>query len=231
MIIKFDHIALTCKISEWKDELAKLSDYIQVFANENVPNLPLKKDLMSTWHENHVIALLVAKNDLPIEITAYDTVAEKPAKYEFSDDTVSVYTKSTEDSMAFYEAFGFRKTGDFELEKSFLIAPSSVKLRLRQTIHDASIASAEKGSDFDQADAGTCDAPQMPCLDQAGYCCLAFVTNNAEKERTRLIQKGITVTEIDELTLGEKILKIFFAYNTCGDVCELIEVLDKGVTK
>ena len=195
MIIKFDHIALTCKTSEWKEVLEGLSEYILVFANENVPNLPLKRKLMSTWKERHVIALLVAKEGLPIEITAYDAVADIPAKYELSGDSVCVYTKDTEESLAFYEAVGFKRTGDLELEKRFLIEPLSVKLHL------------EKADAFHKADT----MPQMPCLDQAGFCCLAFVTNNAEKERARLIQKGTTVTEIEDLTLGEKILKIFFS--------------------
>ena len=207
MIIKFDHIALTCKISEWKEVSGKLQGYMPLFAEENVPNLSLKAALMSAWHENHVISLLVSNEGLPIEITAYDTVAKGPQKYLLAEDSIIVRTKALRDSMAFYEDLGFRTLSETEMEKSFLIAPSKLHLQFEE----------EKEAE---------ESPQqhLPYLDQAGYSCLAFVTNNAEKERTNLIRKGVQVTEVDELPLGQKTMKIFFVYNLLGDVCELIEV-------
>lgn len=207
MIIKFDHIALTCKISEWKEVSGKLQGYMPLFAEENVPNLSLKAALMSTWHENHVISLLVSNEGLPIEITAYDTVAKGPQKYLLAEDLIIVRTKALRDSMAFYEALGFRTLSETEMEKSFLIAPSKLHLQFEE-----------------EKEAEESPLRHLPYLDQAGYCCLAFVTNNAEKERTNLIRKGVQVTEVDELPLGQKIMKLFFAYNLLGDVCELIEV-------
>ena len=58
MILKFDHIALTCKRKELDEVLTVFSEYKQLFFEKGLPNLFVKKQFLSTWKEDHDIVLL-----------------------------------------------------------------------------------------------------------------------------------------------------------------------------
>lgn len=50
------------------------------------------------------------------------------------------------------------------------------------------------------------------------------MTNNIYKERENLCLNGLMTTDIMQLMLHGRQMKIFFAYSNQGDVCELIGV-------
>ncbi len=205
MIVKFDHIAYTCR----KDEIERIREqytgYTEVFHEIGIPNLAIKHLLMTKWKENHDIVLIEKKGALPIEITAYEDVEDSKGKYYMKDHSLTVNTLSYEDSYQFYEAVGFGKRDDNEM----LIQPVMDTMPIRIKIN-------EKADVYSWSNANG--------LDCRGFCCLAFITNKIAKEKERLDRKKIRTTDIMPLELHGRKMRIFFADNDFGDICEFIGV-------
>ena len=199
MIVKFDHIAYACSRNELKAVLEKLKGYSKVFLDQNLPNLDIKHSFMNHWCDTHDIYLLTCNHSLPIEITAYKQVSEGN-KYELVDDTILVNTTSIEESMNFYKAIGFKSYNESEMLIKPIIGDREIKLGFNKL------------------------ANTINYLDSAGYCCLAFVTNNAEKEKNKLEKENVCTTEVRPLCVNSKQMNIFFAYNDFGDICEFISI-------
>lgn len=111
MILKFDHIAFSCRRSELTNVFQRFSGYEQVFFEKNLLNIAAKKKLLSDEAlMDHDIVLLqsVKTGDVPIEITAYD-VTVGPAKYDIDGQTIIAYTDNVTESSKFYETIGFKK--------------------------------------------------------------------------------------------------------------------------
>ncbi len=201
MILKFDHIAFTCKRKELDEVLASFSEYKQVFFEKGLLNLSVKKQLLSTWKEDHDIVLLNREISFPVEITAYDDTCEG-GKFEINNGAIIVLSDNIFESEIFYQAIGFKKHDDM-MEIRTILDKRPIPLKL-----------------IPESD----NMLGQTYLDSAGYCCLAFVTNNAEKERGRLIGKGVKVTGIQPLRINGKNVNIFFAYNDHSDICEFISI-------
>lgn len=203
MIIKFDHIALSCKRQELDKTLNLFSEYKQEFFEKNLPNLSIKKEFMSTWTINHDIVLLNKENCLPVEITAYDNTVNEVKKFEINNDIISVFTDNLQDTESFYQAIGFKKRNNLmELKTILDKRPLLLTVVLKKS-----------------------KEPWNVCLDTSGYCCLAFVTNNAEKERGKLSKSKVKTTDIQQLRINGKDINVFFAYNNHGDICEFISII------
>lgn len=65
-------------------------------------------------------------------------------------------------------------------------------------------------------------------LDDAGFPCLAFVTNDVERDRARLREYGAAETgEVFEISVSERTVRACIARGPSGEPIELIEVLSK----
>lgn len=199
MILKFDHIAYSCTRNEFEEIMKLFRDYSQVFLDRNLSNLDIKHSFMKYWCDTHDISLLISDYCLPVEITAYDQVGEGN-KYEVDDDSIIVNTASLTDSVSFYKSIGFKDCNESEMVVKPIIGDKSIRLRFNELPNTVNY------------------------LDSAGYCCLAFVTNNAEKEKQKLDRKNIFTTDIKPLRVNNKQMKIFFSYNDFGDICEFISI-------
>ncbi len=205
MLIKFDHIAYTCLKREMDSCLLKCDDYKTVFREQGIPNLTIKQPLMDLWQADHDIALYESEKRMPVEMTAYDSVGLNLHKYDIDGlDDITVNTNSAQESRHFYETIGF-KSCNGKLCLSFPIGYSPIRLSVREV---------------NVKEVKLCEHT----IDREGYCCLAFVAYNVVREKERLSLAGIEVTEIMSLMLHGSKLKIFFAYNYQGDICEIIGI-------
>ena len=204
MIIKLDHIAYTCKKDGKENIKKRLEQYQTVFEEDNVKNLLIKKDLMDNWQEDHDLSLMEKEDDLPVEITAYEKVSKADGKYKPINNRIWVATNSKPASIFFYEKIGFRGTGEgMQIKPLMGISPIDIEL------HEKSPLELDFKNHY---------------LDTEGYCCLAFVTNQINREIERLKRCDISTTEIMNLTLHDRSMSIFFAYNDQGDICEFIGI-------
>lgn len=202
MIIKFDHIAYSCNRHEMNTVLEMFSGYHIIFHETNLKNISIKKGLMGSWADTHDMMLLNRDNYLPVEITAYDKTIRGNDKYKVENESITIFSSSIIDAKTFYKAVGFN-----EISKDIMV--------LKTLLGEVVTIKFELVSVPPQSDHRT-------RLDSKGYCCLAFVTNNAEKEKRKLDKCGISITEIMKLIVNGRALNIFFAYNEWGDIVEFI---------
>jgi hypothetical protein len=136
---------------------------------------------------------------LPVEITAYDDIC-KGGKFDINNGVINVFTDNIQETEIFYQSIGFKYRNNL-MELKTILDNKPVLL----TVTEAAIK--ETMNTF---------------IDSEGYCCLAFLTNSTEKERERLIRRGVKTTEIQKLRINGKYMDIFFAYNEHRDICEFI---------
>lgn len=199
MILKFDHLAFSCIKDKLNESITNFSDYESVFIEHNLPNLLIKEQLMQYKGATHDIALLNHKEKLSIEITAYDEVGDLVGKYDIKDNSIIVTTSSVKSSALFYEAIGFKHNSDNCYNIHPMLDDRDINIQFKEN---------KMGS--------------TNYLDSAGFCCMAFITNKANKEKKRLEKLNISTTDIMELTVNGKLLNVFFAYNEYGDMVEFI---------
>ncbi len=205
MLVKFDHIAYTCRKDEIEQIRKQYIGYTEVFREIGVPNLAIKKQLMIKWKDDHDIVFMEKKDAFPIEITAYDDVEDSKVKYDIQDHSLNVNTLSYGDSYQFYKTIGFGKRDNNEMviQPVMDTMPISIKINEGADVYGRSKENS---------------------LDCRGLCCLAFITNNIVKEKERLDRKSLRTSDIMPLRLHGQKMRIFFAYNDFGDICEFIGV-------
>ena len=199
MIMKLDHVAFSCSRAELPTILERrFASYKQVFYEKDLPNIVAKRMFLDDENvSSHDIMLL--RGGTPVEVTAYDKVMGT-AKYDMDGETIIAYTGNLVESAGFYCSIGFKQLAGDDFYVHTLMDSVPFKMRL-----------------VPKERHGKCK------LDNRGFCCIALITNNVEKEKKRLEAKSVMTTDIGSLTVNGKLLNIFFAYNSFGDVMEFIQ--------
>lgn len=203
MILKFDHMAFACRYDEIELVKQSCEGYAEIFYERNIVNLPVKRKLMDSDQDDHDIVLMEREGFLPVEITAYKNVRNVRSRYSISKRLVTVKTFSKKKSDIFYRSVGFQEINDGMLELKPVLDAETVKIIFEE---------AEKKEYLKYG----------RYLDDTGFCGMALITDNVDKERARLAGKNVAATDIMSLELHGKKMKIFFAYNDIGDICEFI---------
>lgn len=206
MIIKFDHIAYSCEKGEMQRYKSTLDGYHEVFHYSSVENIEIKFGLMQNRLADHDIALFEKENSIPIEVTGYDHVGEGESHYETVNNIINVNSPDGAASGKFYENIGFKTDKDRVHMTLRPLVGIPVKIKIHDKVNKGIYAEADN------------------YLDRAGYCCLAFITNNPWKEKSRLESRGLYTTDIVPLQLGGTKMDIFFTKSNAGDICEYIGV-------
>jgi len=201
MIVKFDHISYSCSFDEEEEVKQSFEGYEEVFAEKGLINLPIKANYLKLSSEKHNITMLQKQQSLPIEITAYPECCGGVERLAPTKEEIRILTKDPEATIKFYEKLGFKQDGE-RLQLKPMLDASEICLR------------TEEVTDMETA----------TYLDQEGFGIMAFVVDNGAKQKGQLESQGIYVTEIQELTVNGKILKIFFAKSSAGDLVELIGI-------
>ena len=71
MIVKLDHISYSCAYGKEESIKASFEGYREIFREENIENLSIKSEFMSTQEKEHCLYMMVKEGDVPIEITSY----------------------------------------------------------------------------------------------------------------------------------------------------------------
>ena len=201
MIVKFDHISFSCTFAEEEMVVKDFTGYEEVFSEKNLCNLEIKEPFLRVKQDTHNIFMLQKENCYPVEITSYAQCQQSERRLNVEADRICIKTADVELTEQLYKSLGFRGENGI-LEYKPLLDSAVVKLQIIQDSH----------------------APTTTCLDDAGYGILAFVVDNSKKQKKQLEEAGFAVTEIQELTVNEKPLKICFAKSKAGDLIELIGI-------
>lgn len=201
MIVKFDHISYTCPIGEEDKVINSLSGYAQDFCENNVPNLEIKAEFMKMDTRMHDLYMLTKESGYPIEITSYSQCTEGKNRLTVDNNGFVILSKEVKETELFYEKLGFITEQSVMCMKP-LLGKEKIRIRIEEDR----------------------EADEKTYLDQKGWGILAFVVDNAEKQKRQLENAGVYTTAIQELLINGKKLKIFFAESNVGDLVELIGV-------
>lgn len=201
MIVKFDHISFSCTFADEEMIVKNFAGYEEVFSENNLCNLEIKEPFLREKLDTHNIFMLQKEKCYPIEITSYERCQKSKGRLNVEADRICIKTADAELTEQLYKSLGFRGENGI-LEYKPLLDSEAVKL---QIIQDSQAATTT-------------------CLDDAGYGILAFVVDNSKKQKKQLEEAGFAVTEIQELAVNEKLLKICFVKSKAGDLIELIGI-------
>lgn len=203
MIVKFDHISFSCTLEEEKEVRDLFKNYEIVFHEEKLRNSVIKKDYMCAEQELHNITLLNAQDEYPIEITAYPKCIlsdlNEGVKYELVDDYIVIYSVEPSETERFLELLGMKQGEDTLWEVKPLLDKRKLRIKVCKVEKDRKIY-----------------------LDSVGYGSLAFLVDNICKQKKLLENNNIRCSDIDELLVDGKMLKIFFASSITGEIIEFI---------
>jgi len=68
------------------------------------------------------------------------------------------------------------------------------------------------------------EAPVQEDIDSPGFHVLGLISNSASQERKRMISSGIAVTPIEQITINQKKLTIFYSRSPEGLITEIISL-------
>ena len=203
MIVKFDHISYSCSLEQEKAICNLFEDYEVQFHEVELDNLPMKQAYMREVQKKHNIMMLQKQRCYPIEITAYEKCFERnlnvKEKYVLCNDVIEIYSDNPSETEKFFEILGMKKGEDSILEIKPLLDEKKVRIKVNKAQETTPIY-----------------------LDEIGFGSLAFVVDNANRQKQLLQANNIESSEIEELTVNGKKLKIFFTKSSCGEIIEFI---------
>ena len=199
MILKFDHISFACQIEKMNLYIQKFEQYKVIFWEHELKNLEIKKAYMRNFSSLHDIALLNASDQYPIEITGYEECGTISQKYALIGEKIEIYSQDPDKTINFYKALGFKNDSEDTFALTPLFDRKKIRLQIKESLYLENTA-----------------------LDNTGFGSLAFIINDSQKMRRTLTADGIRVTDIGELCVNGKKLKIFFTDNGVGDIVEFI---------
>ncbi len=201
MIVKLDHISYSCAYGEEETVKASFAGYEEIFREENIENLLIKSEFMQNQAKEHCLYMLSKEGCCPVEITSYPVSCSGRERLTLEEDAICVRTSDVQETRGFYEALGFGEKED-RMSLKPLLDRTETNIRIVQ-------------------DPG---AAASFYLDQKGFGILAFVVDNGKKQKKQLESAGIYVTDIQELSVNGRNLKICFAKSKAGDLVELIGI-------
>lgn len=239
MILDIDHIALNSSdFSTLADIFCKL-DYVVEFDEKRVKNPKIKENLMQHFSEYHDLCLLKSKDNLNIELLNHKIINKKngfltpifdgvnrnfpeknqilkiknsniPLIIEYTDNNflfnkIIIETNNLEESENFWKSLGFFQKKDSENHLCFnsILSEKKYELILKENEDDS------KNN-----------------LDDAGWNCIALLSNSIEKEYDFLKNRYIT-TKIELLEINQKQLRIFFVKSPGGELIEIISLMNQ----
>lgn len=206
MLIKIDHICYACSLNEEQDVLKKYSDYNLKFTEKNLKNIDIKKKILSCKNEHHNINYLESTNALPIEITSYQNICEEQNSLFYDDKKLLLRILSnnvqlTKELFALCGAKFQQECDDYAIGTiKGIFDKKALNIEIRH--------SSEK---------------REWILDGEGVCCVAIVVKDINEERKKWL-RNFDATEIDELEVNGRKLKIFFGMGKCGEKIEIISL-------
>ncbi len=212
MIIKIDHIAYSTLDIESEIKNFEKSGYNLVFLEKNLLNLTIKKDFLHKFQSTHNLSLMTKDNSYSIELLDHGFTNNqegfiRPYSMEKYFNKIIINTDNIEKSVDFFKLLGFSFTqiidNMHELKFFSILNPNDFYIYLNYN---------EKNKYY---------------LDDKNYNCLALITNSAQKEKEVLKNNGFKTTDIEELTVNGKNVKIFFTQRDDNEIVEIIEILRK----
>lgn len=245
MILRIDHIALSARDLNFAKTFFIGLGYKEKFTDFNLINIESKKRFCKTYTPFHDICLLEATNSYPVEIIKLNSVndnltniipiiegdiserliAEKNSETKYSKlnlnnidfyykfltkekisfNKIVIKTSKIEESVAFWKLFEFeeivRDKGHILLSFKELFTNQEFFIQLEEI--------QETIKNY---------------LDSSYFNCIAFISSSIDKDRKKIKSLGNYVSDVEELKVNNKNLKISFIQGPSGEMVELIGI-------
>ncbi len=249
MILQIDHLSLPSSDIMGDKQALKSWGFELAFMESNLRNPKIKKQFMHKYEPTHDLSLFTAEGSLSVELLNHGNL--HPAKTHIFPilenppmDFIEIKDRREIAGIELFEAeiktshaavyvrqndalggFRFNKivieTGDLGSSVSFW-----KKFGFKAQVQDQDFAILEFSSVFNKAGCQIIliytSGQKEVFLDNMGFNCLALITNSIEKEKAWLDSERIYTTDIEELVVNNKQLKIFFAKRNDGEIVEII---------
>lgn len=206
MLIKIDHICHSCRKGKEDEVKAEFHGYHELFHQKNIINMPIKQKRCMRENRFHDIIYLEKQGSFPVEITSYENIAdvESGFAFDFDRNEIRMSADYMERSIAFWELCGAKRK--IETENDIMLTMRGLLDKQTLTIK---IAKAKTQKTW--------------ILDGEGNVCLGLVVKNLEYEKRR-IEESFEASDIKELNVNGRLLKLFFAFGLCGETVEFISI-------
>lgn len=199
MIIKFDHISFSCG-KELAQSIPFISGYELQFQERALKNINCKQSFFKMPHREHDIYMYEKPQNLPIEITAYDTCFSGRKSMAVENNSIIMYSPYPEKTIEFLSLFELKRAGrkgnDFVLEGRFVLGGVTLQVR------DANIVEWK--------------------LDKTGWSSVGFLSSNVLKELKKVQDAGYEVTCTEQLEVNHRRMNIGFCKGPFGEIIEII---------
>lgn len=243
MIIKIDHIALFSNFLEKSIELLKSCGYQVKFVEKDILNPKIKQALMTDFPQRYNICYMEHAKNLDIEIVTADLssgqhsflrprIANLPMQSLLNTDNgleisldeliesdvhtdnnisnlnvITCHVKNIQESISFWKLLGFvNDTSDNSGEKivftSILPDQKNIQIAFREVAND--------GLNY--------------YLNDLGFNCLAFITTSIERDCKKIVKNGFKSTDIEEIFINGRQIRVCFVIGKNGELAELIEL-------
>ena len=205
MILGIDHIAYSVsdrEVEKVKDNFIR-AGYSIFFQETMLRNLPIKRQFLTDYHPFHDLMLLKKAGNISIELLNHHSTRHQAGFWNVrSEKEVVFHTPNVTDSVNFWKRIGFSNTRGKTVEYNSVFSQLAII--------------------FEQI-----DISPATFLDDCGFNSLALLTSSVDDERDKLRDICIC-SEIAELVVNQRILRIFFARNTTGEIVEFFEIRRDG---
>lgn len=207
MIVKFDHLSYSCSEKEEKrviEGFCNTGSY-RVQFYEKIKNVKVKMNILQYPSEFHGLAMLqpADKNEIvniPVEITSYPEV-KGDSPYNLKEGIIEFKTKNLRESRNFFQQLGFREVENGILSLKTILDKKIYNIRLVETNIDYS-----------------------GYLDVNGFSSMACIVAKIEEYVKELKRREMTVTDLEQVFVNNRKLKVCFACGKYGEIVELIGV-------
>ena len=245
MILDIDHVALCLESFEIGKKVLSELGYECKYSVYQKPNLIIKKKIMKNSSKMHDFALYKLKNCFGIEIINHEKINIVESRmipiFENIRQDFLENSEQFDDFLRFrfkkinwigyalnnQESFRFNKlifkTNNLQASKRFWESFGFNSSQIKENMLEYhSILNSTDYQFFLQYD----EKISKQKLDDSGLNCIAFISNSLEQEKRNLQNSGIGTTEIEEIEINEKVLKIFFCLGPTGELVEIISPIN-----
>lgn len=204
MILKFDHISLSC--SDELDVENYIPDhYTEAFRDMELDNISCKMKYLKFKSPKHNIIMLVPQKPdaigVPIEITQYPEVSDTSTALYFKGNTVFWEVADIKSARDLFLSLGAQETED---EKSLILSPFLDKRQFLIRLVENTASTQES------------------FLDVEGFSSIGLFVDNIQKHLDRCADAGFPISDISPIRVQGKWMNIAFVEGKNGELVELI---------
>jgi len=211
MILKFDHISLSCS-SEVEAANSVPAHYTEVFREMELDNIPCKMKYLKLKSPKHNIIMLSPTTPngvgIPIEITQYPEVLPLTKSLSFKNHTIFWEVADVPSARSLFLSLGAKEENNIDC---FVLSPFLDKNKILIQLIENPACTGD------------------PFLDISGFSSIGLFVDNIPKHLAQCSAGGFQISEISTIKVQGRWMNIAFVEGKNGELVELISIRREGL--